>query len=465
MKLNKHEKTNGYTYELEMMIEPEEFKEAISKVYKKEAKRYNVPGFRKGRAPRNLIEKMYGADVFHYDAINEVFPELYEKALKEAGIEPVARPEADVVSTSIEDGVVLKLVVTVKPEIKIGKYTGLKASRPVEQVNEAAVDAEIDRLRQRNSRMLTREGAAQDGDITTIDYEGSIDGVPFDGGKDTGFKLTLGSNQFIEGFEGQIVGHSAGDEFDVNVTFPAEYHAENLAGKPAVFKVVLHEVQYKELPELDDELAKDVSEFDTLDALKQSIRDEQKKRLDEQADLEAENQLVEQIVATIEGDIPEVMYSNKVDEMVQDFNFRLEQQGLNLQTYLQYAGMDMAAFRNGFKEQAEKQVKMRLALEAVVALEKIEATEEDINKEVTRIAEKYSMEEAKVRELMPMTEIAKDLAVNKAIDFVKEKATITDEKPKAKKEAAKKDAKADSEDAKPKKAAAKKPAAKAPKKD
>lgn len=446
MKINKHEKTGANTYELEIMIEPEQFKQAVSAVYKKDAKRYNVPGFRKGHAPRNLIEKMYGADVFHYDAINEAFPEAYEAAVKELNLEPIARPEADVVSVAPEDGAVLKVTITVKPEIKIGKYKGLKATKTAEKAEEAQVDAEIARMQERNARMITREGAAENGDIAKIDYEGFVDGVPFEGGKDEGHSLTLGSGQFIPGFEEQVVGHKAGDEFDVKVTFPTEYHAEALAGKEAVFKVKLHEVQQKELPALDDEFAKDVSEYDTLDELKKSIRDNLQENLDKQAELETENKLVEQVVETIEGEIPEVMYENRIDELVQDFAYRLQQQGLELKTYLQYTGMDMKAFREGFKEQAAKQVKMRLALEAVVAAEALVASEEDISKEVERIAEQYKMEAEKVRSLMPMDEVAKDLAVNKAIDLIKSSASITEEKPaakdkKAEKSPAKKDKK------------------------
>lgn len=434
MKINKHEKTGANTYELEIVIEPEQFKEAISAVYRKEAKRYNVPGFRKGHAPRNLIEKMYGEDVFYYDAINEVFPQAYQDALKELELEPVASPQADVVTVTAADGATLKVVVTVKPEIKIGKYKGLKAIKQVEKVEEEKIDEEIKRMQERNSRLIIREDAAENGDTATIDYEGFVDGVAFDGGKDEGYALELGSGQFIPGFEEQIVGHKAGEEFDVTVTFPSEYHAEQLAGKEAVFKVKLHEVQQKELPVLDDEFAKDVSEYDTLEELKNSIRKNMQKELEKRAELDAENDLVEQIVETIEGEIPEAMYENRIDELVRDFAFRLEQQGLNLDTYIQFTGMDMNAFREGFKEQAEKQVKMRLALEAIVAAENLVATEEDIEKEITRIAEQYQMEADQVRSIMPMEEVAKDLAVNKAIDLIKENAEITEQTAKPKKE-------------------------------
>lgn len=430
MKLNKSEKTGANVHELEFLIPADEFKDAVSTVFRRESKKYNVPGFRKGHAPRNLIEKMYGEDVFYYDAINEVFPDAYEAAVKEAGIDPVARPEADVVSANMEDGAVVKVSVVVKPEMKVGNYKGLKATRTVEKVDEHRVEHELEHLQERNARIITRDGAAQNGDIATIDYEGSVDGVPFDGGKDEGHKLTLGSGQFIPGFEEQVVGHAAGEEFDITVTFPKEYHAEDLAGKEAVFHVKINEVQYKELPELDDDFATEASEYDTLDELKDSIRKEMQAEIDKRADQEAETKLVEQVVETMEGEIPDVMYDNAVDDMVQDFAFRLQQQGLDLQTYLQYTGMDAKAFRDGFREQAEKQVKMRLALETVAKQEKLEASEEDLDAEVKRLAEQYKLEEQQIRDAMPLEEMKQNLAVNKAIDLIKANAKITDEKPK-----------------------------------
>lgn len=441
MTINKKEKTGPHTYEMEIAFEADALKQAVSAVYKKTAKKYNVPGFRKGHAPRNLIEKMYGEDVFFLDAINELFPEAYEQAVKEAGIDPVDRPNADILSMDLENGAVVKVDVTIRPELNIGKYKGLAATRVVKKVEEKQIDDEIDRMRQRNARLLTREDAAQDGDIANIDYEGSVDGVPFDGGKDDGYKLTLGSGSFIPGFEEQVVGHKAGEEFDVNVTFPEEYHAKELAGKAAVFKVKLHEIQYKELPELDDEFAKDVSEYDTLNDLKESIREKMQGDYDKEADLDAENKLVDQIVETIEGEIPHVMIHNRMDDLVRDFAFRLEQQGLNLETYLKYTGMDAESFKHGFHEQAEKQVQMRLALETVARLENLVATEEDVNNEVARIAKQYEIEEDKVRSAMSTEDMAKDLVVNKAIDFVKENATITDEEAKEEKAEAKKPAK------------------------
>lgn len=428
MNLVKSEKLEKNQHELQFSIDAASFNDAIAKAYKREAGKYNIPGFRKGKAPRHMIEKMYGEDVFQYSAVNDLFPAEYDKAVKASGIEPVDRPEVDIISMNTADGVVLKAVVTVKPEMKVGNYIGLKAEKAANTVEDAAVDAEVDRLRERNARLVAREGKAQDGDITDIDFEGFVDGEAFDGGKGEHFSLTLGSGQFIPGFEEQVAGHEAGEEFDVNVTFPEDYHAKELAGKAAVFKVKLNEVQYKELPAADDEFAKDVSEYDTLEEFKASIRKNMEESAEKQAELEVENTLVDQLVATLEGDIPPVMIETRIDEMVRDFDYRLSQQGLRLADYLKYIGGDEAKFREGFKEQAEKQVKMRLALEAVAKAENIEASEEDFENEVKRIADTYKMEVEKVRSIIPVAEVKKDLAVNKAIDFIKSKAEITAKK-------------------------------------
>ena len=427
MKLVKNEKLEKSMVELQFSVDAETFRAAVDKAYKREGKKYNVPGFRKGKAPRAMIEKMYGADIFHYDAINDLFPENYEAAVKEAGLEVVGQPEVDVVSMSMDEGVVLKAVVPVKPEVTVGEYTGLKVTRKVTEVEDADVEAEITRMQERNGRMITREGKAENGDTADIDFEGFVDGVAFEGGKGEHYSLVLGSNSFIPGFEEQVVGHEAGEEFDVNVTFPEQYHAAELAGKPAVFKIKLHEVKYKELPALDDEFAKDVSEYDTLDELRASIRKEMEERNAKQADVQVENDLVDQVIATLEGEIPEAMYESRMDDMVRDFEYRLSQQGLKLEMYLQYMGQTLETFRASYKEQAEKQVKIRLALEAIAAKEKLEASDEDFNAEVKRIADQYKMEEDKVRELVDEKAVKADLAVNKAIDFIKEKAEITTE--------------------------------------
>ena len=428
MNLVKSEKLEKSMHELQFSVDAETFKAAIDKAFKREGKKYNVPGFRKGHAPRAVIEKMYGAEIFHYDAINDLFPEAFEAAVKEAGIEPVGRPEADVISESLEEGVVLKAVVAVKPEIKVGQYAGLKATKKVNTVEDADVEAELARMQDRNGRIVTREGKAENGDTADIDFEGFVDGVAFEGGKAEHYNLVLGSGSFIPGFEEQVVGHEAGEEFDVNVTFPEEYQAKELAGKAAVFKIKLHEVKTKELPLLDDEFAKDVSEFDTLDELKADIRKGMEEQNEKQAALAVENDLVDQVIASIEGEIPEVMYENRMDEMVRDFEYRLAQQGLKLDMYLQYMGQTMESFRESFKAQAEKQVKIRLALEAVAANENIVASDEDYENEMKRIAEMYNMEIEKVKSLVNADDVKKDLAVNKAIDFIKDKAEITEEK-------------------------------------
>ncbi len=426
MKLVKSESLEKSMHELQFAIDAETFKAAIDKAFKREGKKYTVPGFRKGHAPRSVIEKMYGADIFHYEAINDLFPEAFEEAVKETGIQVVGRPEADVVSESLEEGVVLKAVVPVKPEIKLGSYAGLTAEKLVHTVKDEDVDAELARMQDRNARIVTREGKAENGDTADLDFEGFVDGVAFDGGKAEHYNLVLGSGNFIPGFEDQVVGHAAGEEFDVNVTFPEEYQAKELAGKPAVFKIKLHEVKMKELPALDDEFAKDVSEYDTLDELKNSIRTGMQERNDQQANMAVEDNLVNQVIETIEGDIPEAMYESRMDDMVRDFEYRLAQQGLKLEMYLQYLGQTMDQFRASFKEQAEKQVKIRLALEKIAELEKITASDEDFEAEMKRIADAYKMEVEKVKELVSADEVKKDLAVNKAIDFIKEKAVITE---------------------------------------
>ncbi|HIY11248.1 MAG TPA: trigger factor, partial [Candidatus Anaerofilum excrementigallinarum] len=327
MSLVKCEKLEHSMVELEFSVSAEDFKAAVDKAAKREGKKYTVPGFRKGKAPRHLIEKMYGAEVFHYNAINDLFPAAYEAAAKEANVEPVSRPEADVVSSSLEEGVVLKVKVAVKPEITVKDYKGLKAVKTVQPVEESRVDGEIERMRQRNARIISREGKAEKGDTAKFDFEGFVDGVAFEGGKAENYTLELGSGQFIPGFEDQMIGHEAGEEFDVNVTFPEEYHAKELAGKEAVFKIKLHEVETKELPELDDEFAKDVSEYDTLDELKASIRKGMEEQADREAELNVENALVDQVIESMEGEIPQAMYDNRMDEMVNEYRYRLQQQG------------------------------------------------------------------------------------------------------------------------------------------
>ena len=430
MNLISCEKLEKSMVELQFSIDAETFKAAVNNAFKREGKKYAIPGFRKGKAPRHMIEKMYGSDIFHYDAVNDLFPEAYEAAVKEAKIDVVGRPDPEVVSTSEADGVVLKVKVAVKPEVELGEYAGLTVTKEAKNVNEADVDAEVKRMQDRNGRLLTREGAAENGDTVDIDFEGFVDGKAFEGGKAEHYSLVLGSGSFIPGFEDQVVGHSAGEEFDVNVKFPEEYGAAELAGKDATFKIKLHEVKYKELPALDDDFAKDVSEYDTLDELKDSIRNNIKTNLDKQAEQKVENDLMDQVIANMKADIPDAMVDSRIDELVQDFEYRISQQGLKLADYLKYMGMNIEQFRAQFKEQADKQVKMRLAMEAIVAKEGITASDEEFEEEVKRIADAYKMEADKVKSIVDAAAVKADLAINKAIDFVKEKANVVTAEPK-----------------------------------
>ena len=430
MNLISCEKLEKSMVELQFSIDAETFKAAVNNAFKREGKKYAIPGFRKGKAPRHMIEKMYGSDIFHYDAVNDLFPEAYEAAVKEAKIDVVGRPDPEVVSMSEADGVVLKVKVAVKPEVELGEYTGLTVNKDVKTVDEADVDAEIKRMQDRNGRLLTREGAAENGDTVDIDFEGFVDGKAFEGGKAEHYSLVLGSGSFIPGFEDQVVGHSAGEEFDVNVKFPEEYGAAELAGKDATFKIKLHEVKYKELPALDDDFAKDVSEYDTLDELKDSIRNNIKTNLDKQAEQKVENDLMDQVITNMKADIPDAMVDSRIDELVQDFEYRISQQGLKLADYLKYMGMNIEQFRAQFKEQADKQVKMRLAMEAIVAKEGITASDEEFEEEVKRIADAYKMEADKVKSIVDAAAVKADLAINKAIDFVKEKANVVTAEPK-----------------------------------
>ena len=430
MNLISCEKLEKSMVELQFSIDAETFKAAVNNAFKREGKKYAIPGFRKGKAPRHMIEKMYGSDIFHYDAVNDLFPEAYEAAVKEAKIDVVGRPDPEVVSMSEADGVVLKVKVAVKPEVELGEYAGLTVTKEAKNVNEADVDAEVKRMQDRNGRLLTREGAAENGDTVDIDFEGFADGKAFEGGKAEHYSLVLGSGSFIPGFEDQVVGHSAGEEFDVNVKFPEEYGAAELAGKDATFKIKLHEVKYKELPALDDDFAKDVSEYDTLDELKDSIRNNIKTNLDKQAEQKVENDLMDQVISNMKADIPDAMVDSRIDELVQDFEYRISQQGLKLADYLKYMGMNIEQFRAQFKEQADKQVKMRLAMEAIVAKEGITASDEEFEEEVKRIADAYKMEADKVKSIVDAAAVKADLAINKAIDFVKEKANVVPAEPK-----------------------------------
>lgn len=428
MGLNSSNKTAANTYELEISVDKDKFAEAVDKAFRKNAKRINVPGFRKGKAPRSIIEKLYGEGVFYEDAVNSLYPEAYESAVKEAGIEPVDRADVEVVKIGKEDGLVFKAKVTVKPEVEVGEYKGLKAVKKIYKTTDDDVEHELSHIRERNARIISVDDrAVQKGDIAVIDFEGFLDGVAFEGGKAEKHELEIGSESFIPGFEEQIVGHNIGEEFDINVTFPENYHSEKLAGKPVVFKIKLHEIKMRELPDLDDEFAKDVSEFDTLDEYKADIKKHIQEMKDNRSNSDVEDALIDQVISGMKAEIPEVMYEHAIDNMVNDFDYRLQMQGMNVKTYLQYAGMEMEDFRKTFREQAERQVKIRLALEKIAELEKFEATEEDIESECKNLAERYGVDADKVKKLLKEEDLKKDIVINKAIDFIRDNAVITEE--------------------------------------
>ncbi len=420
--------------EIEFTADKAAFDAACDKAYKKNVKNINIPGFRKGKAPKHIIEKMYGKGVFYDDALNEIIPAAYEEAMKDQDFQVVSQPEFDVVSIE-DDGVTFKAKFYVKPEVAIADYLGIPVTKTVRKATEADVDAEIEQTRKRNSRQIEiTDRAAQDGDITVIDFDGYVDGTPFEGGKAEKHTLTLGSGQFIPGFEEQIVGKSIGDEFDVNDTFPEEYHAKELAGKPAVFKCKLHEIKFNELPELDDEFAKDVSEFDTFAEYKADVKAKIEDRYAKTADSEVEEQIINTLIEKLEAEIPQPMFDAETENFVRDFDNRLRMQGLDLKTYFQYTGLNLDALRAQMAPQAERQVKTRLALEKIVELEKIIPTDDEINEEFTRISTAYNMELDKVKEMVDTAMVTADVSVKKAVDLIKEKAVVTEkawEAPKA----------------------------------
>ena len=424
MNLVSSNKKETNTYELTVSVEKEVFAAAVSKVYKKQVKNINIPGFRKGKAPRNIIEKMYGTDVFYDDAMQECYPEALDAASKEAELKIVAVTNVEVEEVS-ENGFTFKATCVVEPEVEIKDYKGIEIEKKSTEVTEELINEEIDRVRERNSRMVTVEDrAAQMGDTTVIDFEGFVDGVAFEGGKAENFNLELGSGNFIPGFEEQIVGHNTDEEFTITVTFPEEYHSEELKGKESEFKIKLHEIKKKELPEVDDEFVKDVSEKDTLDEYKEEIKENIAKRLENEAEKDIDDKLVEKLLEKVEGEIPEQMYENEANTMLREFDMRLRSQGMDMNTYLQYTGMNPESVREMYLPEAQKRVKMRLALEKIAKLENTAPTEDEIADEYKRLADAYQMEADKVKEVLPVDAITQDLAVEKAMKFVKDNAKI-----------------------------------------
>ena len=423
MSLIKKELTEKSGYVIEFSVSKEAFAKAENEAYKKNVKSINVPGFRKGKAPKSIIEKMYGKGIFFEDAINACIPDAFEEAVKEADLTVVGTPKFDLVSN--DGDIVLKAEGFVKPEVSIEGYKGIEAEKKVAEVTDEDVEAELTRARERNARTIeVTDRAASMGDICNIDYEGSVDGVAFDGGKGVDHDLKLGSGSFIPGFEDQIVGKNIGEEFDVNVTFPEEYHAKELAGKAAIFKTKLNAIKFEELPEADDEFAKDVSEFDTLAEYKADIKAKMEKRNEDKAQGEFETALAEALMEKLVAEIPEPMFEAETENFVRDYDTRLRQSGLDLKTYFKYTGLTLDALREQMRPQAEKQVKMRLALEKIASLENLSVTDEDIDAEYKRISEAYNVPEEQVKSMIAAEDIKADLLVARAMELVKENAIV-----------------------------------------
>ena len=418
MNLKATNKTETNKYELEIEISAEDFNKAIDEVFKTEGKKIAIPGFRKGKAPKAFVEKYYGESVFFEGAVDRLYRPALMDAVEASGLEVISIGQADITEVSKENGVQMKVVVVVKPEITIEGYKGIEATKKKAEVTDEDVSAELVKVQDRNSRMVTVEDrAALTGDTAVIDFEGFCDGEAFEGGKGENFELALGSGQFIPGFEDQVVGHETGEEFEIAVKFPEEYQAENLKGKDATFKIKLHEIKRKELPVLDDEFAKDVSEFDTLDAYKESIREKLQSDREKSAEADVENQILEALIEKVEGEIPDEMYDNEVEESINSFAYRLQSQGLNLETYLKYTGMNTDALKEQFKPQAEKQVKLRLALEKIAANEGLEPTEEELNAEYEKLAKTYEMEVDKIKNIVAEAQVKGDLQSQKAVEL------------------------------------------------
>lgn len=438
MSLKSANKIETNKYELEISVDGDKFMAEVDKAYKKNIKKINVPGFRKGKAPKHVVEKLYGEGVFYEDAVNALYPSEYDEAVKEAKIEPVDRADIEVVKVG-KDGFDFKAKVIVKPDVELGQYKGLKAARKSAQVVEKDIDGELKKLQERNARILTVEDRpAKKGDTAVLDFEGFIDGKAFEGGKAEKYSLELGSGSFIPGFEEQVEGHSIDEEFDINVKFPDDYNAKDLAGKDATFKIKLLELKEKELPALDDEFAKDISEKDTLAEVKEDIRkklEESKKRF---ADENVEDQLIDKIVEGMKVEVPDVMIEHSIDDMVKDFDYRLHTQGLDLDGYLHYTKSTLEEFRKTFKNQAEHNVKTRLALDKIAQVENLMADEKELEEEYEKLAKNYQVDVEKAKTAFAKENVEQDLKMQKAIDLVKNSAEITDEKPESEKKASKK---------------------------
>ena len=414
IKIEKTEKNNEL--KLEFTIEAKKFDEGMKKVYAKSAKYFNIPGFRKGKAPMAIVEKQYGSEIFYEDTFNEVVPEEYKRELKENNIEAVSRPDIEVKQIGKGQDLIFTAVIQIKPEVKLGKYKGIQLKKIEYNVTDKDIENELNQMADRNSRLVTVEDrAVENGDVTVIDFEGFVDGKAFEGGKAENHELTIGSNTFIPGFEDQIIGMKTGEEKDINVKFPEEYFSEELKGKDATFKVKLHEIKKKELPKLDDDFAKDTSEFDTLDELKNSIKEKLEHENKHRAEHETEDAAVKAVTDTVEVEIPSGMIETEIDNMVRDIETRLSYQGMKLEQYLQIIGKTMKDFRKENEEQAKTAVKTRLTLEAIIKAENIEASEEDVDKKIKEMAEIYGKKEEELKTNEQFVTYVKDSLKNEAV--------------------------------------------------
>ena len=412
-------------YELEIEISAEDFEAAIEKAYLKARKNIAMPGFRKGKAPRKLIEKEYGEQVFFEDAVNLLYAPVVDGAVEESGLELVTRPEVEVTEISKENGVKLKATCITKPEVEVKDYKGIEVEKVVNPVTDEDINKQLDALREKNVTVETVDDrAAENGDDVVIDFEGFKDDVAFEGGKAEDFTLSLGSGQFIPGFEDQIVGHNAGEEFDINVTFPEEYQVKELAGAPAVFKIKLKSISKKVMPELDDDMVKDSTEFDTVDEYKADVKKKLEEANEKHADSEVEAKIFDKVIENMTAEIPQVMFDNRVNEMISELEQRLAPQGISLDLYMQYTGQTIDTVKKAYAEQAEKQVKLRLALEKIAKLENIEVTEDELKAEFDKLAEAYKLDVDQIKQFIHDDDLKKDIAVGKAVDLIKDAAVI-----------------------------------------
>lgn len=412
-------------YELEIEISAEDFEAAIEKAYLKARKNIAMPGFRKGKAPRKLIEKEYGEQVFFEDAVNLLYAPVVNGAVEESGLEFVTRPEVEVTEISKENGVKLKATCITKPEVEVKDYKGIEVEKVVNPVTDEDINKQLDALREKNVTVETVDDrAAENGDDVVIDFEGFKDDVAFEGGKAEDFTLSLGSGQFIPGFEDQIVGHNAGEDFDINVTFPDEYQVKELAGAPAVFKIKLKSISKKVMPELDDDMVKDSTEFDTVDEYKADVKKKLEEANEKHADSEVEAKIFDKVIENMTAEIPQVMFDNRVNEMIGELEQRLAPQGISLDLYMQYTGQTIDTVKKAYAEQAEKQVKLRLALEKIAKLENIEVTEDELKAEFDKLAEAYKLDVDQIKQFIHDDDLKKDIAVGKAVDLIKDAAVI-----------------------------------------